>query len=824
MLKRFFLYLLLIPLTVHPQLKENLNAAEIKLALKKLSVLGSMLYIAAHPDDENTAVLSYFSSDKLVRSGYLALTRGDGGQNLIGDEQGDLLGVIRTQELLQARSIDGAEQFFTRAIDFGYTKTKDETFDKWGKEKILADVVWVIRKFRPDVIITRFPTTGEGRHGQHTASAILALEAFNAAGNPEVLTEQLKYVEPWQPTRIYWNAWTPALNSMGVERDTLVKINLGSYNALLGKSYTEISAHGRTMHKSQGFGDSGWRANWNNYFMIIDGVTVKNNLFEDIDLSWDRVDGSSKVKELLSKAEEDFSEDHPEKIVPLLTEAYSELQKLNDNYWVKIKSKELLNVIRACCGIWLEAIADNYSYTAGEEVTVKAAIVNRSDVNVKINSIKISYQQQDSLLNYDLKKGEEFSVERKLVLPSNLKITQPYWLEEEKVNSTYNVKEQKLIGLPEAEPPLKADFKVTIRETELDFTIPVYYRKNDPVNGETYRQVEITPPVTVNFENDLFLFNGSVKKEVVITVKNFSGRLNGTLKLTAGKNWQIEPKQIPLNFSDRAEKKFSFYITAPAGEETSSLNARVIIGRTIYSRGYKVIDYPHIPVKSLFPKAEAKIVKLNLNEFSNVKVGYIIGSGDKIPQYLTELGFNVQFLNEENLSKNKLEEYDAIIAGIRAYNTNEYMKTYQSKLMDYVKSGGTYVVQYNTLRESYAEPGPYPFKISRDRVAEEDAAVKILKPKHQLLNFPNKISADDFNNWIQERGLYFPNEWDEKYEPLLEMNDKGESPKRGSLLFTKYGKGIFIYTGLSFFRELPAGVPGAYKLFLNMIFAGEYEN
>ena len=364
--------LILVPSVLKSQPVKTYNAAEIKLALKKLNTLGSVLYIGAHPDDENTAFLSYCSSGKLLRTGYLSLTRGGGGQNLIGDEQGDLLGVIRTQELLQAREIDGAEQFFSRAVDFGYTKSSQETFKFWNKEKLLSDVVWVIRKFKPDVIVTRFPVTGEGRHGQHTASAILALEAFELAGDSNAFADQLVYVGVWSPKRIYWNAWNRALQQMGLDSDTLININLGAYNNLLGKSYTEISAISRTMHKSQGFGDSGWRANYLNYFKHMGGAKAEDNLFSDIDITWKRINGSEEVRSLINKAINEFNDENPAEIIPLLIEAYKQVNELSDEYWSQLKAREILNLIRACAGIWIEAVTNERILTPGGSLTVNA--------------------------------------------------------------------------------------------------------------------------------------------------------------------------------------------------------------------------------------------------------------------------------------------------------------------------------------------------------------------------------------------------------------------------------------------------------------------
>jgi LmbE family N-acetylglucosaminyl deacetylase len=814
--------LLLVPSVLKTQPAKTYNTAEIKLALKKLSTLGSVLYIGAHPDDENTAYLSYCSSGKLLRTGYLSLTRGGGGQNLIGDEQGDLLGVIRTQELLQAREIDGAEQFFSRAVDFGYTKSPQETFKFWNKEELLSDVVWVIRKFKPDVIVTRFPVTGEGRHGQHTASAILALEAFELAGDSNAFTDQLKYVDVWSTKRIYWNAWNRALQQMNVDPDTLININLGAYNNLLGKSYTEISAVSRTMHKSQGFGDSGWRANYLNYFKHMGGANAEDNLFSDIDITWKRINGSEEVSSLINKAINEFNDENPAEIIPILIEAYKQVNELSNEYWSQLKAREILNLIRACAGIWIEAVTNERILTPGSSLTVNAGIVNRSDLPFNLEGIHITHQTEDSIINKLLLKGNFTEIEKKILLPYEMDNFQPYWLKDERTGSMYNIQDQSLRGTPENRSPLQAHFRVSINDTKLVFNTPVLYRINDPTRGEVYSPVVIAPPITVNFENILYLFHSNNAKQLTVTLKNYTEKSSGNLKFYAPGSWNIEPAEIDFSFTRKnEEKQFVLNITPPPGESQDEVTAELLIGEKIYSTSSANIRYDHIPLQTVFPTAKANLVKLDIGARVVKKIGYINGSGDKIPDYLRELGFAIELLSDVDLSNGSLSEYDAIVAGIRAYNTNDRMEFYQAKLLEYVKSGGTYIVQYNTLGKSYADPGPYELKISRDRVTEEDAVVKILSPDHPLMNFPNKISEKDFDGWIQERGLYFPSEWDDEYEALFEMNDIDESPKRGSLLYTEYGDGIFIYTGLSFFRELPAGVPGAYRLFVNLISAGK---
>ena len=821
---RILVFILVATSVICSQPSESLNSSEIKIALQKLNTLGTVLYIAAHPDDENTAFLTYYSYAEHLRTGYLALTRGDGGQNLIGDEQGDLLGVIRTQELLQARNIDGAEQFFTRAVDFGYSKTPEETLSKWGKEEILSDVVWVIRKFKPDVIVTRFPTSGLGTHGHHTASAILAVEAFNLSNDPNAFPEQLKYVKPWQAKRIFWNAWSQGLTSIGIDPDTLIKINLGEYNNLLGRSYTEISAESRTMHKSQGFGASGRRENIYNYFLQLEGSPAKNNLFEDIELSWNRVKGSQKVSMLLKKAEEEFDFENPSTIVPLLTDAYFELQKLDDKYWVKIKSAELINVIKSCAGIWAEAVTDENLLSPGSEINVSAGFVIRSNIPMILKSIEIDYQLNDSTLNAKLIQGEMISVERKISIPENAQYSQPYWLAKGNHKDIYIVDDQTLIGEPKTDYPLYATFITEINGSEIRFRIPVFYRDNDPVEGEIYKRIEIVPEAVVNFDKELYLVKNNDEKVISVTVKSIKGKLNGTVELLPEEGWNISPATYNFSFNEKGqEQEFKFKINSTNSINSTTFKAQLDIEGKKLSKSLVTLNYSHIQPQTVLFDAETKILKLDFQKKTIQKIAYIMGSGDKIPDLLTDLGFSVDVYTNETLTADLLKNYDVVIAGIRAYNTNQRLSVDQKNLLNYVENGGNLIVQYNTMGELVADPSPIPLKISRDRVTEEDSPVSILDDNQKVMIYPYNISLEDFNGWVQERGLYFPNEWDEKFTPLLEMNDSGESPKLGSLLVTNYGEGIFIYTGISFFRQLPAGVEGAYRLFINLLSAGVNE-
>jgi len=808
--------------SANSQPKEAMNSSEIKLALKKLNVLGSVLYIAAHPDDENTAVLSYFSSGKLLRTGYLSLTRGDGGQNLIGSEQGDLLGLIRTNELLEARKIDGAEQFFTRAIDFGYSKSPEETFTIWDKQKLLFDVVWVIRKFKPDIIIARFPANGDGGHGHHTASAILVEEAFRLASDPNKFPEHLRFVDIWQPKRLYWNAWTPLLENRKEDLSKFISIDLSSFNKLLGKSYSEISALARTLHKSQGFGSSGRRGETLNYFSYVLGSKADKDLIDNIDLTWNRVQGSQKVKELLLDAEKNFDEEDPSKSLPVLVEAYKELSSLSSSYWKEAKLNDLQNVIRSCAGIWIECISSDKSGALGDQVDITAGIVNRSSYPITLKSIKLNFLDTASSINKELMPGKFVSQNIKANLPGDLKFSNPYWLDQYHPEGLYEIKDVTLTGVADFRNELKCQFTLLFNDTEIFYETPVYFRWTDPVDGEKYTLFNVSPPVSVWLKNKTIVFPNQESKELKFALISHSNNVNGDAKLILPKDWKVEPSSISFNLKNKnEEKELLFRIDPPEQNSTAVLSFEISTNNGTSDREIIQLNYKHILPQTYFPKAEIKLVKVDLEKKIN-SIGYVMGAGDDIPEYLKQIGYNVTLLTDDDLELSSLNKYDAIVSGIRAYNTREKLRSFNSNLLKYVQSGGTLIVQYNNNRELVTDQiGPFPFTISRDRVTEENSPVSFINPNHQLLNFPNKIIPADFDGWIQERGLYFADKWDPKYKTVISCNDKGESEKSGGLLYTKYGKGVFIYAGYSFFRQLPEGVPGAYKLFVNLISANK---
>lgn len=794
------------------------NSGELQIKLHKLSVLGSVLYVAAHPDDENTAALAYFSKGRKYRTAYLSLTRGDGGQNLIGPEKGAEVGIIRTQELLAARRIDGAEQYFTRAIDFGYSKTPEETLEFWGKNEILADLVWVIRKFRPDVIITRFATDGSSGHGHHTASGWLVKEAFHAASDPQKFPEQLKYVKPWAAKRLYWNSWRPREQ----ETQDLQRIDTGEYNPLLGKSYSEMAAESRSNHKSQGFGATSRRGTRYDYFKLVAGIPASTDIFDGIDTSWKRVSGGHKVESLLGDVLESFDPGHPDQSIPDLLAVYAELNKLDKTFWTNIKKEELLLVIRACAGLWMEAIAEDFAAAPGDEIKVTTTIVNRSDFPFRIQKISFPEMAVEAVLDKPLKGNEPQSFENSFSIPGDFPISQPYWLEAAPRKGIFNVREQDTIGEAENLPSIFTKIGLNAGGHLLEYTVPLLFRWTDRVDGEFYRSFEIRPMVTIQMEDKVSIFPNDEPKEIKVKMKSHSPNVSGRIRLKGSEKWRISPETIPFSFANKyEEQEFTFEVNPPKSSDESVLTAEAEVNGKKMDRALVEISYPHIHRQVYFPESRVRVVKLDIKRLGK-KLGYIMGAGDEVAAGLRNLGYEVIELSDEMLENAELSQFDAVITGIRAYNTRERLKHVQGRLMQYVKEGGTLIVQYNVSRGMLIESiGPYPLTIGRDRVSMEAAPVRFLAPEHPLLNFPNTITQKDFEGWVQERGLYFATRWDEKYEPILSSHDTNETDKNGGLLYARYGKGIFIYTGYSWFRQLPAGVPGAFRLFSNLVSAGK---
>lgn len=810
--------LLLICGVLQAQPPRSYTSSEILLQLKKLNTVGSVLYIAAHPDDENTRLIAYLANEKCLRTGYLSLTRGDGGQNLIGPEQGVELGVIRTQELLAARRIDGGEQFFTRAYDFGYSKTPQETFKKWNKDSVLSDVVWVIRNFRPDIIITRFATDGSGGHGHHTASAILAEEAFDAAGDPKRFPEQLQHVDVWQPRRLFYNA-TNRFRDPNADMSAFIKLDVGGYNPLLGKSYGEIAAESRSMHKSQGFGSAKQRGEYFEYFKSIKGDTAGlKDIFEGMDFSWKRVKGGEKIGEQLSSIIKKFDPSMPENSVPGLIK----LRKNNkfDRY--------TNTLIQLCLGIYTESIIEKSPIVSSfDSFVVKTTLVNRSNKTIRIKFIR--FLSDPDVPHYSGCRVDSYKEVGVSVPPDSTFInywplynscdevfSQKFWLKDGVKNNTFSnqAKKSRLSLLPDGnlvEPWVVVFY--SIGSESFVFANPLLYKKVKPDKGEIYEPAVFTPPVTFEFMNSVYMATDTSAIPVVVKLKALKDSVSIDFQITQDVAWRW--KDYRVFFEKKGEEK-NVVFWAKAYESLDTLLVD-------YAWSSKRLEYDHFPAQTLIFPSEAKLIRLDVKRKLK-RIGYIPGAGDEVQACLTQLGYEVTTLTDEKLAAENLNQYEAIITGVRAYNTNDKLPSFKQKLMDYMANGGNLIVQYNT--NSWAGPlssdiGPYKFKITRERITDEEAKVNVEIPNHPVLNTPNKITEKDFEGWIQERSIYHAGDWDSNYVAPISMADPGEKNNKGALIIAKHGKGHFVYSGLVFFRQLPAGVPGAYRLLVNMIELGK---
>lgn len=816
-----FLLAVFLATTLHTSAQRTIeSSADIYQEIKKLGVVTNVLYLAAHPDDENTRLIAWLENEKLARTAYLSLTRGDGGQNLVGTEKGDAMGVLRTQELLEARNEDGAEQFFSRVDDFGYSKTAEETFEKWNKKEVLSDVVYIIRKFRPDVIVTRFPPDSRAGHGHHTASAILAEEAFKLAGDKTAYPEQLKTVDVWQPTRILWNTsvwWDKQIPEKAAKNeDEYTKINIGDYNEILGLSYSEIAADSRSQHKSQGFGSARSRGNKLEYLKHTAGSPAMNDdLFHEIETSWNRVKGSEKVQALLDDLISNYNFTQPANSIKKLVEIYSEIEKLDDQHFAAQKLKDVKAIIKAVAGIRAEVLADNYNYVRTDTVTGKFVIVQRSNLPMKLKSIEPQLDSTFYAINLEPNELKTFTFSFQTLNG----LSHPYWLPYEKYSEKVFFGAAQLRGQPEANPIKTFKYTLNIEGQDLQFEEPIDYKSTDRVKGELHRNVVISPEVTLTPAEKVYIFSKNEAQKINFLLEGNKENAKGKIEMIVPKGWKAEPASIDYKFSFVGEQKaMSFQLTPPEKASTGDISFKI---NGSPAKSVQRIEYDHILPQIMFAEAKAKVVKMDLNK--NVKtIGYVKGSGDEVAQLLGGVGFNVISFDAEQLSVMDLSMFETIIVGIRAYNTEPSMKNGNVILNEFVKNGGNVIVQYNTNRGLVTtDIGPYPFQISRKRVTKEEAKPTFLDKKHPLLNTPNQLTEEDFDNWVQERGLYFADKWDDRYTPIIAWNDPGEDPQKGSILVADYGKGHFIFTGISFFRQMPAGVPGAYRLLTNMISYGK---
>ena len=687
----------------------------------------------------------------------------------------------------------------------------------------MSDLVWRIRSFQPDVIVNRFPPDNRAGHGHHSASAVLSEEAFKAAADPSRFPEQLAFVKVWQAKRLVWNSYSPNFQNNQPE-GSFVKIPVGDYNPLLGKSYTEISAEARSMHKSQGFGSAKTKNQRNDFALHKAGEEAKNDLFDGIDMTWKRVKDGEAVEKLVNDVFNNFKAQNPSASVPALINIYDAIGNLEANVWTNYKKNEVKELIAACAGLWLEANPVDYSVSPNDKIKVNVNVVSRSNANIILEKLTFKGTGKDSTLNKKMVYNEALTLPFEIQIPANQPITQPYWLEEKKENGFYKVKDQLLRGLPMKPADLVCEYSLNIEGKNFTYQTPLTFKFVEPSDGEIYRYFEVRPEVTATIAEKVYAFADNSSKDITVTLKAGKKGVNGSVSLEVPSDWRVEPSAINFELKDKYEEKkvvFKVFPSKNASEITIKAIAKTANGT--FNRGIFSIEYKHVPTLTLFPSAEAKALHIDLKKKGS-KIGYIAGAGDEVPAALQQIGYQVTMLTTNELA-NDLSQFDAIIVGVRAYNTEEHLKFFQEKLMEYVNNGGNIVTQYQTNAffgtSKVKEIGPFSMGIGRGRVTDENAEMKILKTDHILLNSPNKITAKDFEGWVQERGLYFSDKWAKEYQTIFSIKDANETEQEGSVLYAKYGKGNFVFTGLAFFRELPAGVPGAYRLFANMISVGK---
>ena len=783
------------------------NSAAIAHDLAQLRTTGSVLYIAAHPDDENTQLITYLARGRGYRTAYLSLTRGDGGQNVIGGEFGAQLGMIRTQELLAARRLDGAQQFFTRALDFGFSKDYQETLRIWDHQQVLADVVRVIRTFQPDVLITRFSPIPGGTHGHHTASAVLALEAFKLAGDVGAFPEQLGRLKPWQPKRILQNG----------RGEAGLTLDINGSDDVLGQSFAEIAGRSRAMHVSQGFaGYAGGAQSRPETFQLLDGAPATADILDGVETSWQRYAGGGEIQNLIDQTIEKFQSDNVAASVPLLLQLHAKMAALPLDATTETKRRELDRIIQNCVGLTVETTVAQAEIVPGETLQLSHRATVSSQVPVVWKAINVADGRlylQDSALKAGQSKIQETSIR----VPVQTPLSQPYWLRQNPTDGMARVANQNLIGLPENPPPFPISqvFEIGGQSIVVE-TAPLQVL----AAGKT-RALEIVPPVSLHFATPVRLFASATTRIVNVRVLAARADTAGTLRLQVPAGWKVQPPTQNFRLAKVGDLAgLAFQVTAPAQDASAEITAQATVNGIEIDTDRVAIDYPHLPHLLDQPKARTKAVVLDLT-IRGREIGYLPGAGDSVAQALQEMGYNVTMLSGADLNAEKLRRFDAVMIGVRAFNVRSDLKDGLPALFAYVENGGNVIAQYNRPNDlKTPQIAPFDLKLSGLRVTDENAPVKFLVPEHPALNVPNKITQADFAGWVQERGIYFPDQWDARFTPLLSMSDPGEAALDGSLLVAQHGRGYFVYSGLVWFRQLPAGVPGAYRLLANLIALG----
>ncbi len=844
------------------------GTATLAQAVLRLPVVASLLHTGAHPDDENSALVAYVSRGLHARTAYLSLTRGEGGQNLIGPELYDAIGVIRTEELLSARRFDGAEQFFTRAYDFGYSKSAEETLAYWNQdEMLLSDVVRVIRRFRPDVIVSVFADSPRDGHGHHLASGRITREAFHVAGNPDRFPEHLRDgLRPWQARKLYINNTRAAFDSI----DSLL-VEVGSYSPLLDRSYRELGLAGRSMHRSQDMGTLQPKGPATTKLKLVARAGLSDmdgdgHLFDGLDTTFMRLHAMagadagtipdfdtrlSQLDALARKAVEAYQPLNPPALLGPVLEGLRMIRALREDLvqsalppnvrsdillLMDQKEEDFTRVVILALGIAFEVLAENDRVVPGDTLGVHLTLLNRSTQTVQFTRLGLDVPagwtarpapvpSEPARPIADIGYNESVEEAWQIAVAHDAGLTRPYWRRRSPNDRNVEVEETAWIGLPWRPQAVvgRAGFKV--EGVEIEIRQPVQYRFADRAFGEIRQELQVVPALSVTVNPQIVVAKAGRKHPLALSVTvlgNINGPVTGSLSLEAPDGWIVSPPDMPLSLSGKGQVGTYRYAVTPAPDASAGAHEVRVVASTAggaYREGYEVIAYPHTEPRHLYREAVATVQVVPVELPDDLSVGYIMGTGDQVPATLEQLGVHVHMLTEEDLATADLSVFDLIIAGIRAYEVRPDLTVQNRRLLNYVEAGGVYIVQYNKYAFNRSQYGPYPFQINRphDRVTREDAPVDILAPDHPVFNRPNRITDKDFEGWVQERGLYFLGAWDARYTPLMASQDPGEAPKGGGLVEARYGKGRYIYTGYAWFRQLPAGVPGAVRLFANLV-------
>jgi LmbE family N-acetylglucosaminyl deacetylase len=789
------------------------GVAALATALKQLGANKRVLVIGAHPDDEDTELLAILSQGLGVQVAYLSLTRGEGGQNLIGPELGPELGLIRTEELLAARRLDGARQFFTRAYDFGFSKTLDEAFRFWPRDSLLADVLAVIRRFRPQIVVSIFSGTPRDGHGQHQVAGVLARQAFEALRDSS-----------WGPVKLYRAAWFDTAAAT-------LRLDGGALDPVLGLSYHQIAMAGRSRHRSQDMGqlerpgpslDRLAFVEWRDQAR---GKGDGGGLFSGVDTLFP---GRARYAALIDSARARLNPSRPGAIVPLLVRA---LRALGDG---DAEQREgLQRALAAAAGVAIDGFADDGIVIPGERLQVETTVWNAGATTVQIDAIDVSAPSGWTVApldaaGADVAAGSVATRRFAVTVAAAAPRSQPYFLRRPLAGALYDWSgvPPEWRGQPFAPPPLELTVRLTIAGQPVTLRREVVYRYRDPGIGEVRRPIFVTEAFDVTVTPDLIVWPlagaAGGGRHVTITVTNRArGPAAAQVVITPPAGWPtLPPESLSFQREDEA-KSLTLTVALPPGVRPGdySLSAAALSGGARSDGALTVIDYPHIrPQPVVHPSTvELHVAPLALPALA--RVGYVRGASDRVPEALLAVGVPLELLGPDSLERGDLARYDAIVIGSRAYETDPALVAVNGRLLDYARAGGLVIVQYQQYPFVTGGFAPYRLTIARphDRVTDETASVTPLDPASPVFHVPNEIGPDDWQGWVQERGLYFAHDWDPAYRPLLELHDPGEAPLSGGLLVAAVGKGTYVYTGLSFFRQLPAGVPGAYRLFANLL-------